>query len=649
MAVASRAVARDSENAGKGGVADLESARTAIDIFSARVRAGGDETALLRKVDGRWEQSSWNEWSHAAREVGAGLVELGIDRRDRVIILANTRAEWVECELGVLMVAAAAVPIYPSSTPAQCEYIINDCGARYVIVEDPHQLEKLYHPAVRDRLGRVEKVIYMGDVAALSKPDAAGRTAPTLEDVLPKDADRDWLMSLSELRELGAAWIEAHPGGIEDLSARIDPQQAFAIVYTSGTTGPPKGVVLTHSNLCFTARSFRNLLGIDPDDLQLLFLPLAHSFAKVMEWATVTTGSRMAFAESIDRLVDNMQEVRPTFMAAVPRVYEKAYVKIQSGLEEKRNRPIKGGLVSWALKKGRERAKRLQEGEAADGPGMAFADWLVFKKVRAVFGGRMKFLISGGAPLSRDIAEFFLGAGLLILEGYGLTETTAVTHVNLRHDFRLGTVGTPIPGMEVKIAEDGEVLMRGGNVMREYFGKPEATRRAISPDGWFHTGDIGEIDPDGKLRITDRKKDIIVTAGGKNVAPQNIENSLKALCPYISQVMVYGDKRKYLSALITLSEENALEWARQNGLGDRDVAELATEPAIEELVKECVDQLNASLPSHETIKKYKILPRDFDQESGEITPTLKVKRKFCTEKYQDILDGFYPTDDRSSL
>ncbi len=619
-------------------------ARTALDVFAERVAASGDRVALRRKTEGTWRATTWNEWDRASREIAGGLVSIGVGLGDRVVILSTTRAEWVECDIGILMAGAVTVPIYPSNTPEQCEYIISDSGGSVVIVEDPHQLEKLYHPDVKPKLGNVMKVVYMTDVARLEKPDSQGRTDPSLEQVVPDDADSDWLISLEELRKAGAAWLDQHDGKLAEIDAQVKPTQTLTIVYTSGTTGPPKGVVLTHNNMSYTCDAVRDILGLDPDDEQLMFLPLAHIFAKILQWAAIAVGTSIAFAEGITQLIANMQEVKPTYMGAVPRVYEKAYVKIQSNFEEKRKKAIPRALINWALNKGKQRSELLLAGKPADAFGIRMADKLVFSKVQATFGGRLRFFISGGAPLASEIAAFFHQAGILVLEGYGLTETTAVTNVNRPDDYRFGTVGPAIPGVQLKIADDGEILMRGGNIMKGYYNLPEATAEVLEPDGWFHSGDIGEITEDGKLRITDRKKDLIVTAGGKNVAPQNIENSFKALCPYVSQVMVYGDKRKFLSALITLAEENIQAWAEQNGVSGRGLAELSGQPEVEKLIQGYVDKLNADLASYETIKKYKILPHDFTQEAGEMTPTLKVKRKFCIEKYREILDGFYPPD-----
>ncbi|MCU1281756.1 MAG: long-chain fatty acid--CoA ligase, partial [bacterium] len=435
-------------------------------------------------------------------------------------------------------------------------------------------------------------------------------------------------------------WLGAHGGELEKRWADIKADDSFTFVYTSGTTGPPKGVVLTHKNIVWECDSMKDVLPVDENDEQLLFLPMAHIFAKILEWTSIAKGSRIAFAESIAKIKDNLGEVKPTFMCAVPRVLEKVYL----GILGNRNAspPTKQRIFDWAFSVGKQVSKykqRHQPVPLALALKNRVATRLVFSKIQSVLGGRIRFLVSGGAPLSKDIAEFFHAAGVLILEGWGLTETTAGTCVNRPERYAFGTVGPAVPGVEIKIAEDGEILVRAGSVMKEYYGKPEATREVIDGDGWFHTGDIGVIE-DGIVTITDRKKDIIVNAGGKNIAPQNLENALKAT-PYISQVMVHGDKRPYLVALVTLNEENVAKWARDNDVVFDNLGDLAKSEQVRSLVQKYVDELNAKEPSYSSIKKFAVLAQDFTQESGELTPTLKVKRKFTSEKFKDIIDAFY--------
>jgi long-chain acyl-CoA synthetase len=616
--------------------------RTALDIFRETVAKLPQKVALRSKVDGVWKGQTWSEWDTASREIAGGLRALGLVVGDRACILSNTRPEWVHADLGILLAGGVTVPIYQSNTPRECEYIINDCAAKVVLIEDPYQLEKLLHPEVRPRLAKVQKIVCFSDLAKLERPDAKGRVQIKLADALP-ESEKGWVTSLADLRSSGRDWLAKNKGALEKAWEEVTPDNIFTIVYTSGTTGPPKGVVLLHKNIVFECTGNQELLSVDENDEQLLFLPLAHIFAKILEWTAIARGITTAFAESIPKLTENMREVKPTFMGAVPRVYEKAYAKIQQSFEEKRRKPVARLLIDWALGVGRARSKEEQAGRTPSGllaMQAALADRLVFGKIKETFGGRLRFFVSGGAPLAKEIAEFFHGCGILILEGYGLTETTAATHINRPNDYRFGTVGKPFPGVDVKIADDGEILARGGNILHEYYGKPEATKEAIDKDGWFHTGDIGIIE-DGFLRITDRKKDIIVTAGGKNVAPQNLEGALKAACPYISQVMVHGDKRRFLSALITLNEEAIVPWAKEKGIVFKDVGDLAKHPDVRTFLQKYVDELNKDLASYETIKKFTILTRDLTQEAGEMTPTLKVKRKFVSEKYKEILDGFY--------
>ena len=622
------------------------SARTAIDIFRTRVTRTPGLIATRYKEGGTWLTLSWSDWNRISREVAGGLRALGVATGDRVCLLSSSRHEWGEADVGILMAGAATVPIYQSNLAAECAYIIVDSGAKVVLAEDPAQLEKLLRPEIRTQLGNVVKVVLFSDLARLEKPDAQGRKEIRLDDVLPAGSpEREWVLSWSAFCASGRAWDAANPGALDAIAAEITPTQLFTIVYTSGTTGPPKGVVLTHDSIAYECNTLLEgkVLEIDSSDEQLLFLPLAHIFAKILLWTAIATGARTAYAEGIPQLMDNMKEVQPTYMGSVPRVYEKAYAKIKGNLEAKRRGGgIAGKLVGWALGVGKRASETRQRGQEPSGLlaiEAKLANKLVFAKVQAAFGGKLRFFVSGGAPLAREIAEFFHAAGILILEGYGLTETAAATHINRPSRFRFGTVGPAIPGTEVKIAADGEILVRGRNVMREYYGKPEATAEAIDADKWFHTGDIGVIE-DGLLRITDRKKDIIVTAGGKNVAPQNIEGAFKSQCQYVSQMMVHGDKRQFLSALLTLNEEAVLAWAQSRGLAG-DVAALSQHADVRALLQGAIDQLNAGLASYETVKKFTILPRDFSQDAGEMTPTLKVKRKFCSEKYMALLDAMY--------
>jgi len=611
---------------------------TYVNVFRDRVHASGPKTAIKTKHCGQWEDMTWDQWSTLSRSLAAGLIELGLANGDKVNIQSNTRYEWVIADIGILLGGGVTVPIYQSNRADQCQFIIDDCDARFIFVEDPSQIAKLIE--VRETVPKVEKVIYFSDSCELPEADSKGRKSLTLGDVLPEDAT-DWVMSYEELLTIGANAISNGAGDeVDRRSDAVTPDDVCTIVYTSGTTGNPKGVVLTHGNFAFECNAVL-ILGITPNDSQLLFLPLAHIFAKVMVAAFIQSGAITAFAEGLLQAVGNMGEIQPTIVASVPRVYEKVYTKVLAGAAQAGG--VKKKIVDWAITVGEEICKVHTAGKKPS-IGLRFRHNLAMKlvgaKVHQIFGGKIQHFISGGAPLSADISRFFFGFGLEILEGYGLTETTAATHVNRPGNLKFGTVGQALDGVTVLIADDGEILVRGPNVMKGYYKLPEKSQEVMSDDGWFHTGDIGEIDDQGFLRITDRKKDIIVTAGGKNIAPQNIENTLKTDA-YISQVMVHGDKRKFLSALVTLDPEAITHWAKENGIEFSDYADLMTKPEVYELVDGIIKDTNAKLPSYETIKKFAILDQDFSQETGELTPTLKVKRKVVTEKHQAVLDSFY--------
>lgn len=595
-------------------------AKSIIGAFLDTVqRRPNDPAARFREGD-RWVTKTWSELDRDRKVVAAGLLALGLNAKERVNILSNTSYRWMLADLAIQSCAGEVVPIYQSNLPHECEYIINDCGGSYVFAEDKDQLAKLEKE--RSKLERVRKVIVMDDSAS------AG----------------DWTIKWSELLALGAAQLQAAEVTITQRSQLLTGDDVLVIIYTSGTTGMPKGVVLTHSSLTYEIEAVKRVGLVRDDDLQLLFLPMAHSFARVLHSVWLGTGHEMAIDSDITRITANLGVVRPTMMASVPRVFEKVYAKVVgSGVEAP---GMKGKLFKWALALNDAYATHMIEGKPIPfglEVQLGLAKRLVFSKIQAklseTFGGRLRFFISGGAPLPKKMAFFFANAGVVILEGYGLTETSAATCVNRPEKNKIGTVGPAIPGTEVKIAADGEILIRGPGVMREYWNRPDATREAISPDGWFSTGDIGVLDEDGYLKITDRKKDIIVTAGGKNVAPQNIENLIKSTSPLVSQVMIHGDKRNFLVALVTLDADNSKKYAADRGVTG-DYATIARSKELEAAIGEVMEKVNAQLASYETIKKFKILDKDFEV-GHELTPTLKVKRKLCNEKYKAILDGFY--------
>ncbi len=592
-------------------------------LLAAVERFEDEDVVALRYRDpdeDSWEGFSWQEMLDEIERVAAGLLTLGVDRGDRVAILSNSRWEWAVTDLAVLSIGAITVPIYQSNTPDECWYVLDDSGAKVVICEDREQVGKVHE--IRTRLPGLKHAVLLDGKVKIE----------------------DFLVSWKRLGERGKERLAEEPGVF---TARIDAvglDDPATFVYTSGTTGRPKGVVLTQRNLVFESVALRAVLDAGPKDETLIFLPMAHIFARVGYLGFLELGYAICFAESIDRLMGNLPEVRPTFVFSVPRIYEKVYDKIVSGVQK--GSRLKRWIFAYSMAVGRYVSRRLQAGKwIPPWVDICFqvAEMLVFNKFRKAFGGEVRFFISGGAPLPREIAEFFHAAGMTILEGYGLTETTAASHVNRLDDYRFGTVGPLLPGVEAKIAGDGEILLRGPNVFSGYHNRPEATAEAIV-EGWFHTGDIGEIDPDGKLRITDRKKDIIVTSAGKNIAPQNIENHMKT-DPFISQLMVYGDKRNYLVALVTLDPDQAREYAEHKGLEAEGVEldeheAVCAHPVVQDKLWRIIQEKNKALASYETIKKFVIVDKDFEV-GEELTPTLKVRRKVVTEMYWDLLDGLY--------
>jgi long-chain acyl-CoA synthetase len=588
-------------------------------MFWNRVEKSATRPAQQLKRGGAWQTLTWRQLGEVVREVALGLVALGRRKGDAVGLLSATRAEWVQADFAVFSAGCVTIPIYPTYPPDLVQYIVNDAGVRTLIVEDAAQLAKVLE--VQGKMPGLEHVVVLEGY----------------EDTDPSSRIMTW----DGLRRLGR---ERAGEAARELAVRVaetGPDDVATIVYTSGTTGPPKGVVQTHGNHLAALESTAQATRIAEGEVHLLFLPLAHSFARLESFIGVHRGLTTAFAESIDKLRENLPEVRPHFICSVPRVFEKVYAGAMARAEG--GSPLKRRIFHWALGVGRQVSALKQAGRPVPGRLAAkyrLAEKLVFSKMHAALGGRLRFAVSGGAPLSREIAEFFHAAGILVLEGYGLTETCPVLTNNREDGYKFGSVGRPIPGVELKIGPDGEILGRGPNVARGYFKQPEATAEVFLADGWFATGDVGRLDADGYLYITDRKKDLIVTAGGINIAPQNIENMLKA-DPFISQVMVHGDKRPYPVALITLNPEELAKFAREQAILPSDPAALARHSKVVARVERTVEARNAELQSYARIKKFAIVPEDFTVDNGLLTPTLKVKRRLIAERHRALLDELY--------
>jgi long-chain acyl-CoA synthetase len=592
--------------------------RSIPDLFLRRVAETADGEAYRFLVNEQWRSLTWAQTLDRVRAIALGLHALGLEPQQRCAIASGTRVEWILADLGILCAGGATTTIYPSSTPDECAYIVADSGSVLAFAEDDTQVIKL-----REQRAKV----------------------PELAKVITFDgtADADWVLRLDDLEARGRALAAEQPDLFDRLVGGVEPEHLATLIYTSGTTGQPKGVRLTHANWLYEAEAVvaeESLLL--PSDLQYLWLPLSHSFGKILQMGQIRVGFPTAIDGRVERLVTNLPVVRPTFVAAAPRVFEKVYNRVV--MQAKEGGGAKYRVFRWACGVGAQVSKLRQQGKEPGGLlklQYGAADRLVFSKLRERFGGRLRFFLSGSAPLSAEIAEFFHAAGILIIEGYGLTETSAGSFVNRPDDYRFGTVGKPLPGTEVSFLEDGEILLRSAGVMTGYHNLPEETAAVLDADGWFHTGDVGVLE-DGYLRITDRKKDLIKTSGGKYVAPQAIEGRFKALCPYVSNIVVHGDRRPYCTALIALDEEAIGQWAKDNGLGELSYEQLAGHEQVRALVQASLDELNAGLARHETIKSFTLLPRDLSVEGEEITPSLKIKRRAVETKYRDLLDAMYP-------
>lgn len=602
-------------------------------LFLERVAATPDAEAYRYPVPPAsgegpddWKSLSWAQAAERVYAIAAGLIELGVQPEQRVALASATRVEWVLADLGILCAGAATTTVYPQTNADESAFILSDSESRVLIAEDAAQLAKA-----------VEKRAELPDLTHVVVIDPAGA-----------DLSEDWILSLAELEERGAAYLEKKPDLIQEKVGAITSEQLATLIYTSGTTGRPKGVRLPHDNWSYMAKAIAATGLISAEDVQYLWLPLAHVFGKVLTSGQIEVGHVTAVDGRVDKIIENLPVVQPTYMAAVPRIFEKVYNGVAA--KARAGGPAKYKIFQWAAEVAREYAKVSQDnfrrtGTASVPFGLGakhkVADALVYKKLREAFGGRLRACVSGSVALAPEIGFFFAGAGIHILEGYGLTETSAASFVNPGEAYRTGTVGKPLPGCEVRIADDGEILLRGPGIMEGYHKLPEKTAEVLESDGWFHTGDIGELSPDGYLRITDRKKDLFKTSGGKYIAPTEVEGQFKALCPFTSNVMVIGADRNFCTALIALDEPSLLGWAKENGMEGKSYEDVVASPVTVEFIDGYVKRLNEGLQRWQTIKKFRLLPRDLDVEHGELTPSLKLKRPVVEREYKHLIDEMY--------
>ena len=588
--------------------------KSIYELFNNVCEKNKDKIAYRYKKGIDWKPVTWGEHQETCKKISKGLMALGIEKGDKVNILSQTRLEWIQVDIATVNIGAIIVGIYANYLPDDCAYIINHSDAVVLFVEDQEQLDKIFK--VRNNLPNLKHIVI------IDGESSGAEGVMTWQRFITKGinvTDNEFL----------ARTVEMRPGDVA------------SIVYTSGTTGVPKGAMLTHENLVFTSWSVIQTLLIEPHFETILFLPLAHVFARIIVYVCMRAAITVNIGESIEKAADNLKEIRPHFFASVPRAYERTYIRVTSSVQDAGG--IKYKIFKWALGVGYAVSKLQQQKRSVKGL-LAFkhklANKLVFSKIQAALGGNIVYTISGAAPLNKVIAEFFHACGILILEGIGMTENTSFSNVNRYDNYKFGTVGQLGPEIEQKIAPDGEVLFRGKNVMLGYYKSPEETADTIDKDGWLYTGDIGQIDEDGFLRITDRKKDLIITSGGKNVAPQRVEKTMLT-SRYIGQVVVYGDQKKYLTGVVTLDQDQVKDWATKHGIPFSSWEELCKHSKVEELIDKEVQEKNKTLSSFETLKKVLIVPNEFSIDSGELTASLKVKRHVVTENYRAQLDMLY--------
>ncbi|WP_114560547.1 AMP-dependent synthetase/ligase [Desertihabitans aurantiacus] len=585
-------------------------------MFTAQVALGRNREAFRhRDADDRWVSLTWAETRDIVFELAAGLLSLGLQREQRVAIASSTRIEWILADLAVMCAGGATTTIYPTSTAPVVDYILSDSESRILVVEDDEQLAK-----VLDHVDESTTIV-----------------------LIEGTSDSERVLGWEELRRRGRELLAEQPDVVEEAVAGTRPEQLATLIYTSGTTGQPKGVRITHDSWAYIGRGVVAIDLLRPDDLQFLWLPLSHVFGKALIAIQLEVGFATAVDGRIDRIVDGLGEVKPTFMAGAPRIFEKVRARVMTGAAS----GPRAQIARWAFSVGKRSAAPRLRGEPLTGLlklQYAIADRLVFSKLKARLGGRIRFMVSGSNKLNAQVQSWFYSAGLLVIEGYGLTETSAVSAVNDPRTPRLGTVGPALPGTTIKIADDGEVLIKGPGVASGYQGMDELESDSFV-DGWLHTGDIGELDADGYLKITDRKKDLIKTSGGKYVAPQKVEGALVAASPYASQVVVSGEGRKYIVALIALDPDSITAWAKSHGVPTDDYTAMINSPQVRELLQSHVDKANATLERHETVKRFAVLPAELSIDEGEVTPSMKIRRAAIAEKHADLLAGLYDDED----
>ncbi len=579
-----------------------DATHTIADLFEYTATRSPDRVFVRQKFDGEWRDTTYAEVAAIVGEIALGLIDLGIAPGERVCLLSQTRPEWTYCDFAITSIGAVVVPIYATNSPEECEWVVSDSGAVAIVCENDAQAAKI--AAVRANL-------------------------PALRDVVIIDP------GLGELRARGAGQPVA---ALQERSRAVTPQDPFTIIYTSGTTGMPKGCVLTHDNYRFVLDACTEIDVLRADDVAYLFLPLAHAFALLIQLLSVRVGATIAyFGGDPAKILPELQEVRPTYFPSVPRIFEKIYTAALSSKPPE----VREQMTQAAQLGARVRDMHLRGETVPREIQQQFdqADAAIFAPVRAIFGGNVRQAVSGAAPISPEILEFFYGCGVPLLEGFGMTETATVATYSTIEHHRFGSVGRPIPGCEVRTADDGELLIKGRNIFQGYHGNDDASFGAIV-DGWLHTGDVGRVDEDGFVYITGRKKDIIITAGGKNLTPANLENDMKQ-SRWVSQAVMHGDRRPYPVMAVTLDADEIVPWATEQGIADTSIAALAAEPRVRELIQAELDRSNAKYAQVEQVKRFAILDHDLSQETGELTPTLKVRRNVVNEKYATVFDSLY--------